>query len=335
MVNGFRYLPRQSNVDNGRIRAYEFYVSTDGNNWGSPVATGSFPDNSAEQEVRFAAVTAAAIRLVALSSYDGDPWTSVAEINVLGESTGNDGSSGSGSGGSSGGTGSGDTGGDTGGSGSGDTGSGSGDSGSGTGDTGSGSGDSGAGTDDGDTGSGDDGSTLPTNTAPVISGNPAGSVAADENYSFRPNASDADGDDLVFSILGKPDWASFNSNTGRLTGTLSNDDAGNYKNIVIAVTDGTDTVSLPAFSIRVNSVNTAPVISGNPAGSVAADENYSFRPNASDADDNVLAFSIANKPGWASFSDTTGRLSGTPNNADADVYDNITHGRDGAVAGGY
>ena len=33
-INGFRYLPRQDGVDNGRIGQYEFYISTDGINWG-------------------------------------------------------------------------------------------------------------------------------------------------------------------------------------------------------------------------------------------------------------------------------------------------------------
>lgn len=30
---GFTYLPRQDNNDNGKIKQYEFYVSSDGNNW--------------------------------------------------------------------------------------------------------------------------------------------------------------------------------------------------------------------------------------------------------------------------------------------------------------
>jgi hypothetical protein len=246
-VSGLQYLPRQDNGDNGRIRDYEFYVSTDGNNWGSPVATGSFPDNSAEQEVRFTAMKAAAVRLVALSSYDGDPWTAVAEINVLGEFAGNDESSDSGSGGSTGGSGSGGTGADTGGSGSSDTGSGSGDSGSGTGDSGSGTGDGGS-------GSGDGGSDLPVNTAPTIKGTPAASVSANDNYSFQPVATDTDGNLLAFSIANKPYWAEFSDTTGRLSGPVTNADADTYDNILISVTDGLETVSLPAFSIRVDAV---------------------------------------------------------------------------------
>ena len=84
-ISGLRYLPRQTGV-NGRISQYEIYVSTDGANWGTAVASGTFPDTAAEQEVLFAApVPATHVRLVALGSHDGGPWTTVAELNVLGE----------------------------------------------------------------------------------------------------------------------------------------------------------------------------------------------------------------------------------------------------------
>ena len=90
------------------------------------------------------------------------------------------------------------------------------------------------------------------NTAPLISGNPAGSVTANAGYSFRPGASDADDDPLTFSIRNKPVWASFSTGSGRLSGTPADSHVGRYSNIVISVTDGADTVSLPAFSIQVS-----------------------------------------------------------------------------------
>ncbi len=117
------------------------------------------------------------------------------------------------------------------------------------------SGTSSSGTSSGGTTSGsatDSGTTAPvTNTAPVISGTPAGTVVAGSAYSFRPSASDANGDALSFSITNKPGWASFSTDTGRLNGTPANADARTYSNIVIAVSDGKQKVSLPAFSITV------------------------------------------------------------------------------------
>jgi hypothetical protein len=87
-VSGFRYLPRQDGNANGRISQYQFYVSTSPSNWGSAVATGTFANSSSEKEVTFAAKTGQYVRLVALSEVNGNPWTSAAEINVLGTSSG-------------------------------------------------------------------------------------------------------------------------------------------------------------------------------------------------------------------------------------------------------
>ena len=83
-ISGFRYLPRQDDT-NARIKQYAFYASTDGINWGTPVATGTFPNSAAEQQVLFTPTPAAFIRLVALSSNDGSDLSTVGELNVLGD----------------------------------------------------------------------------------------------------------------------------------------------------------------------------------------------------------------------------------------------------------
>lgn len=86
-LTGFRYLPRQDFIAAGRVKNYEFYTSTDGSNWGTPVVTGiliSDPTDEDEKEVLFSApVTARYVRFRALSEVKGGPWTSMAELNVL------------------------------------------------------------------------------------------------------------------------------------------------------------------------------------------------------------------------------------------------------------
>ncbi|TDR70559.1 putative Ig domain-containing protein, partial [Photobacterium lutimaris] len=162
------------------------------------------------------------------------------------------------------------------------------------------------------------------NDAPQISGSPATSVQQDASYSFTPSASDIDNDDLTFSIENQPAWASFNAASGLLSGTPTNDDVGTTSNITIKVSDGTETVSLGAFSLEVVNVNDAPVISGSPATSVQQDASYSFTPSASDIDNDDLTFSIDNLPAWASFNAASGVLSGTPTNDDVGTTTNIT-----------
>jgi len=94
--------------------------------------------------------------------------------------------------------------------------------------------------------------TSPANTAPTISGTPATGVTAGSSYSFAPRASDADHDALAFSIANKPSWATFDTATGALTGTPNAGQVGTYLNIVVSVSDGQSSTSLPAFTITVN-----------------------------------------------------------------------------------
>ncbi len=150
------------------------------------------------------------------------------------------------------------------------------------------------------------------NAAPTISGSPATSVQSSGVYSFKPTASDANGDPLTFSIQNKPAWAAFNAATGQVSGTAPSV-ASTSAGIVISVSDGKLSTALPTFAINVlaSASNTAPTISGAPATSVQTTAAYSFRPTAADANGDALSFSIQNKPSWASFSVATGQLSGT------------------------
>ena len=161
------------------------------------------------------------------------------------------------------------------------------------------------------------------NSAPVIGGTPYTTITADNAYSFYPFAYDADGDALTWSISGKPGWASFSTATGALTGTPAEAQAGTYSNIIISVSDGQETSPLSAFSITVNEYNSAPVIQGTAYTTVTADNGYSFYPTAYDADGDTLTWSISGKPYWASFSTSTGALTGTPAESDAGIYTNI------------
>lgn len=70
--------------------------------------------------------------------------------------------------------------------------------------------------------------------------------------------------------------------------------------------------------------NRAPTISGSAPAAVNAATAYNFVPTSADADGDTLAFSIQNKPAWAAFNTSTGRLSGTPGVADIGTYSNIS-----------
>ena len=95
--------------------------------------------------------------------------------------------------------------------------------------------------------------TVP-NQAPTISGTPAGQTTAGFLYEFRPVGSDPDGDDLRYTVSGLPEWAGFDTQTGRLFGTPGLSDVGVISGIVITVSDGVATGSIGPFSIQVDDV---------------------------------------------------------------------------------
>jgi hypothetical protein len=161
------------------------------------------------------------------------------------------------------------------------------------------------------------------NSPPTIWGVPATSVTSGQTYSFRPSASDPDNDPVTFTVQSLPSWATFDTATGLLRGTPTWQQAGTYPNIVISASDGRASASLAPFTVTVTAANTPPQISGRPADSVTVGQAYSFTPTASDPEGQRLTFSIANRPAWASFDSTTGRLAGTPTASNVGVHSGI------------
>jgi Putative Ig domain/Fibronectin type III domain len=163
------------------------------------------------------------------------------------------------------------------------------------------------------------------NTPPKIWGTPTASVVAAHYYTWQPSATDADGNKLTFSIVNKPAWAGFDAATGRLYGTpIPPGSVGTFGSIVIKVSDGLSTVSLPAFAVTVQPLpNIPPTISGAPATGVQVGQAYSFQPAASDANGLRVTFGIWDKPAWATFDNNTGRLYGTPTSSNVGTTTNI------------
>ncbi len=169
------------------------------------------------------------------------------------------------------------------------------------------------------------GSAASVHTQPLtISGVPATTVIAGAIYSYVPTASGVSTPGLAYSILNKPNWATFTAASGALSGTPTASNVGMTANIEIIATDGTQRATVGPFSINVlQSTPGAPTISGTPAGTVTTGSNYSFTPVASGPSGDALSFSILNAPSWASFSASTGQLSGTPPAADVGTYSDI------------
>jgi hypothetical protein len=84
-LKGVTYLPRQD-MSNGRIAQGEIYCSNDPAAWPAPVSQVRWPNTPELQTVYFKQpVRARYIKVVALSEVNGNAYTSIAELDVLGE----------------------------------------------------------------------------------------------------------------------------------------------------------------------------------------------------------------------------------------------------------
>jgi Putative Ig domain len=185
-------------------------------------------------------------------------------------------------------------------------------------------------------------------TAFTVSGSAPTTATVGSAYSFQPTVSDASGRTVTFEIYNKPSWASFNSATGRLYGTPATANVGAYKWVQIAGSDGTTTSWLPAYTLTVSAASSSSggsgstsgggstaggstsggstttgtklTVSGTPPATATVGTAYSFQPTTTVPSGMTVTYSVYNKPSWASFNSTTGRLYGTPTAANVGTY---------------
>ncbi|CEJ92113.1 hypothetical protein VHEMI07786 [[Torrubiella] hemipterigena] len=81
-INGVSVKPRQDGNNHGLIARHELYVSTDKNNW-EKVAYGAWHADPTDKFANFEAKSARYFKLVALTEINGNPWTSIAELQAF------------------------------------------------------------------------------------------------------------------------------------------------------------------------------------------------------------------------------------------------------------
>lgn len=151
-------------------------------------------------------------------------------------------------------------------------------------------------------------SNPPGQTPPVISGTPPTTVVAGQAYSFQPSASGPRGAAFTFSISNKPDWATFSTSTGLLSGTPTPAAVGAYASIIITVSAGAASASLPAFTIQViadSAGTSATTLSAEYPGDIGIDAAPSvvWHENFSEASVSAVAarYSDVNNPSGMSL----------------------------------
>jgi len=155
------------------------------------------------------------------------------------------------------------------------------------------------------------------NKPPTITSTPITSVNEAQTYSYGVEASDADGDTLIYILTTAPNWLSINSETGLISGTAPSVDSNTDYDIVVEVSDGKDstTQNYTLTVIDIPEPNNAP-IAQNQSITTEFETPFEITLSATDEDNDVLTYSIESNPSngiLSDFDSSTGELIYIPN----------------------
>ena len=163
--------------------------------------------------------------------------------------------------------------------------------------------------------------------APNITSQPITNAIEDELYTYQIEAFDENDDLLEYSLLKYPLGMSIDKSSGLITWTPLNKDVGNHS-IIAQVSDGIFEVN-QSFNIEVQNVNDAPIIISIPVVNATQDVNYFYDVDAIDDDNDILIYSLIEKPDGMIINELTGLINWTPKNSQIGINHVIVEVSDG------
>jgi hypothetical protein len=163
-------------------------------------------------------------------------------------------------------------------------------------------------------------SPVVANIPPAFTSEPPVNATVGVRYDYLPTIKNDDNDVLTFAIENRPPWASFDTATGRMTGTPSAEHVGVRSAIRISVSDGNGGTALQSFG----TFTTHPAI-------VSSKVTLSWTPPTQNTDGtpltNLAGYRIVYGPSAASLNEWTAPTIDVPNaGISTYVLENLTAG---------
>lgn len=155
-------------------------------------------------------------------------------------------------------------------------------------------------------------SVIAVNDAPDISDIDPVSILEDQTEEINFQASDVEGDGIIFSIFGGTNVQAVLDSTS-ITFTPDADFSG-AENFTLIASDGSDE-STVIISVTVDAVNDAPQITSTPTTSGIEDEEYLYNVEISDPDSDTFTYSLDSQPSGMVISEE-GVITWTPGEGD-------------------
>ncbi|MEK6967708.1 MAG: putative Ig domain-containing protein [Nanoarchaeota archaeon] len=148
--------------------------------------------------------------------------------------------------------------------------------------------------------------SVPSNAQPIITSQPNLQANAGSQYQYQITATDSDGDSLLYSLLQSPQGMAINTQTGLISWTPSNSQAG-QNTVTLSVNDPKGGSTTQTFTITVASTgNMPPQIRSSPISEIEFGRSYSYYPDGYDPDGDLLTFSLNESPAGMTISQSSG-----------------------------
>jgi RHS repeat-associated protein len=146
----------------------------------------------------------------------------------------------------------------------------------------------------------------PPNQPPIITSRPLFAASVGLPYVYDVDATDPDGDALVFALDVLPAGMTIDSASGLITWTPTADQVGSQL-VALHVTDGNGSGAGEIYRVSVQPANRPPIINSTAVLSTTAGLVYRYDVDASDPDGNALNYSLTSPPAGMTI-DTLGRI---------------------------
>jgi len=160
--------------------------------------------------------------------------------------------------------------------------------------------------------------TVMANQAPVVAtlGDQTATEDTEVNFTLADsNFTDGNGDAMVVSVSGNPDWLKFDANTKTFSGTPTINNEAGTSTIIVTATDASNTTGTATFDLVTTAANDAPVFTSAPSVNVTENSFTAATVAVSDEESDTMTYSLSGTDASSfSIDSSTGKLSfvGTP-----------------------
>jgi hypothetical protein len=153
------------------------------------------------------------------------------------------------------------------------------------------------------------------NVAPQITSTPMTSAMVGASYSYDIDATDANGGTLSYSLTQAPAGMTIDASTGLIAWTPTSAQTGS-QTVTARVADPGGLAATQSFTIGVASAaNVAPQVTSTPVTTATVGAVYSYDVNATDANGDMLSYSLTQAPAGMTINAATGQIAWTPTSA--------------------